>query len=85
VAFLTGKQLSVELMVTVATLKSFIAWIWTWVINDWITSDGMLTVFMVIATVNMAVFLCTFPLYFGGKRIRIWLQEADLIGKAGLE
>jgi hypothetical protein len=78
-------QLSVELMVTVASLKSFIAWIWTWVCNIWIKSDGMLTVFMVVATVNVVVFISTFGLYFWGKRIRRWLQEAQLLARAGLD
>ena len=50
-------QLSVELMVTVASLKSLIAWIWTWVINDWLARDGALTVFCVVATVNTVVYL----------------------------
>lgn len=81
---LTITQLSVELMVTVASLKSFIAWIWTWVINDWITSDGMLTVFMTVAAVNVAVYFSTFIFYFRGKAIRIWLHDANLLGRAGL-
>jgi hypothetical protein len=39
------KELSIELMVTVASLKSAMAWIWTWVANDWLASDGPLVVF----------------------------------------
>lgn len=42
------KVLSGELMVTISCLKSCIAWIWTWVVNDWIVADGMMTVFMSI-------------------------------------
>jgi hypothetical protein len=64
-------------MVTIASLKSLIAWIWTWVINDWIAKDGMLTVFMVIATVNVAAYLSTILLYFKGKQIRSWLHKKD--------
>jgi hypothetical protein len=71
-------------MVTIAALKSLIAWIWTWVINDWIIRDGMLTVFMVIATVNVVAYFSTFYLYFRGKQIRTWLHHADLLKKAGL-
>ncbi|KAE9962427.1 hypothetical protein BLS_000337 [Venturia inaequalis] len=76
--------LSVELMVTIAALKSLIAWIWTWVINDWVERDGMLTAFMIVATVNVLGYLSTFYLYFRGKQIRTWLHHADLLQKAGL-
>jgi hypothetical protein len=69
-------------MVTIASLKSLIAWIWTWVINDWIDKDGMLTVFMVIATVNVVAYGSTFILYFKGKQLRAWLHEKKFLGKA---
>jgi hypothetical protein len=78
------KQLSVELMVTIAALKSLIAWIWTWVINDWITKDGMLIVFMVVASINVAVYMTTIILYLKGKSIRIWLNEKDFLRRAGV-
>ncbi|QDS67734.1 hypothetical protein FKW77_005937 [Venturia effusa] len=79
------KELSAELMVTIAALKSLIAWIWTWVINDWIERDGLLTVYMTIAAVNVVAYTSTFYLYFRGKQIRIWLHRADLLKKAGLK
>ncbi|KAJ9668701.1 hypothetical protein H2201_001344 [Coniosporium apollinis] len=78
------KELSVELMVTIASLKSVIAWIWTWVINDWVIKDGALTVFMVVATVNVVAYMSTFYFYYKGKAIRIWLHQADLLGRAGV-
>lgn len=71
-------------MVTIASLKSAIAWIWTWVINDWIDRDGALVVFMVIATVNVVAYMSTFLFYFKGKAIRIWIHQADFLGKAKL-
>lgn len=71
-------------MVTIAALKSVVAWIWTWVINDWIDKDGMLVVFMVIASVNVVAYLSTILLYLKGKRIRIWLHQTDLLGKYSL-
>jgi hypothetical protein len=79
------KELSVELMVTVASLKGLIAWIWTWVINDWIIKDGMLTVFMVVASLNVAIYATTFILYFKGKSIRVWLGRKDFLTKAGVK
>lgn len=79
------RELSVELMVTVASLKSLMAWVWTWVINDWIDANGMLTVFMVIASVNVAIHLTTFILYFRGKSIRIWIAETDMLARCGLK
>lgn len=72
-------------MVTVASLKSLMAWVWTWVINDWIDANGMLTVFMVIASVNVAIHLTTFILYFRGKGIRIWIAETDMLARCGLK
>ena len=71
-------------MVTVASLKSLFAWIWTWVINDWIDSDGMLAVFMTIAAINMVLYLSTFILSRYGKRIRVWIAAYDVLGKTGL-
>ncbi|PCD27009.1 hypothetical protein AU210_013427 [Fusarium oxysporum f. sp. radicis-cucumerinum] len=79
------KELSVELMVTIASLKSLMAWIWTWVINDWIVSSSMLTVFMIIAAINVAVHLTTIGLYLRGKNIRIWLFEKDFLRRFKLE
>ncbi|KAK5129290.1 hypothetical protein LTR08_003620 [Meristemomyces frigidus] len=69
------KELSVELMVTVASLKSAVAWIWTWVVNDWLVRDGPLVVFLVVAAVNMAVYASTILFWYRGKAIRIWLHE----------
>lgn len=78
-------KLSVELMVTVASLKSAIAWIWTWVINDWITRDGVLVVFMVIASINVVAYMSTLVLYFRGKAIRVWIHQMDILRRAGLD
>ena len=71
-------------MVSIATLKSLIAWIWTWVINDWLARDGPLVTFCTIAAVNIVAYLTTFILYRKGKAIRVWLQEKDLLGRLGL-
>ena len=71
-------------MITVASIKSLIAWIWTWVINDWIIANGMLTVFMVIAGVNVVVHLTTIALFWKGKAIRFWIREKDMLGQCGL-
>lgn len=81
---LTSTQLSVELMVTVASLKSLIAWIWTWVINDWLAKDGPLVVFCVIGAVNVMVYLTTVALYLKGKDIRLWLYKADFFQRLNL-
>lgn len=72
-------------MVTISCLKSLIAWIWTWVINDWIDSSGMLTVFMVIAAVNVVVYASTVVLYLKGKTVRIWLHGMRLFERLGLD
>ncbi|KAB5545739.1 major facilitator superfamily domain-containing protein [Coniochaeta sp. 2T2.1] len=78
------KELSVELMVAVASIKSSIAWIWTWIINDWIAADGMLMVFMIIAGINVVVHLSTILLFLKGKSIRVWIHERDMLGRCGL-
>ena len=72
-------------MVTIAALKSCIAWIWTWVINDFITSSGALSVFMTVAAINVAIYLLYIPFYFKGKAIRVWIHEANFFRAAGLE
>lgn len=71
-------------MVTVAAVKSLVAWIWTWVITEWITSQGVLIVFMSIASINVAVYLTTFPMSWYGKPVRKWIVSADMMGRAGL-
>lgn len=78
------KELSVELMVTIASLKSAVAWIWTWVINDFLDRDGPLIVLMVVACVNMVVYASTIIFYFKGKAIRVWLHEKDYLRACGL-
>ena len=81
---LTTTQLSVEIMVTIASLKSLIAWIWTWVVNDYITSSGVLSVFMTVASINVAIYLVSILFYFRGKHIRLWLHEKNLFRTTGL-
>ncbi|KAJ5774896.1 Major facilitator superfamily domain general substrate transporter [Penicillium paradoxum] len=78
------KELSVEIMVTIAALKSCIAWIWTWVINDYITSDGVLSVFMTVAAINVVVYLFCIPFYIKGKDMRIWLHRKDFLRALGI-
>jgi hypothetical protein len=86
--FLEGRlmQLSSELMVTVSALRSSIAWIFIWIINEWIIADGMLVVFLTVGAIHMVVLASTIPMYYYGKRVRKWLYyEARLFEKAGLD
>jgi hypothetical protein len=39
------KELSGELMITVSAVKSALAWAFSWFINDWIISNGMMNVY----------------------------------------
>lgn len=71
-------------MVTIAALKSCIAWIWTWVINDYMTSSGVLSVFMTVAAINVVVYLVYILFYLKGKDIRIWLHRKDFLRAAGI-
>jgi hypothetical protein len=71
-------------MVTISCLKSLIAWIWTWVINDWIDADGMAVAFMVVASINVIVYMSTIVFYIRGKTFRLWIQRANLLNRAGL-
>lgn len=68
-------------MVTISSLKSLVAWIWIWCVNDWVSANGFLTVFMVIATLNVLVFGTTFIFYFYGKSIRIWIHKSNFMGQ----
>lgn len=71
-------------MVTISCLKSLIAWIWTWVINDWITKDGVTVAFMTIAAVNTGAYLTTIVFYLKGKSFRIWIHEKNLFERFGV-
>lgn len=71
-------------MVTVASLKSLIAWIWTWVINDWLVRNGPLVVFVVVGAINFVVYLTTIGLYLKGKQVRQWIHRADMFSRVGL-
>lgn len=72
-------------MVTISCLKSLIAWIWTWVVNDWLVADGIIVVFMTVAAINVAVYLTTIIFYFKGKSFRIWTYNKNFLGRAGLD
>jgi hypothetical protein len=72
-------EFSVELMVTIASMKSLIFWIWIRVVNDWLARDGPLVLFMTVASVNVAVYLTTFYFYFRGKDARVWLHEKNFL------
>ncbi|OQV03399.1 hypothetical protein CLAIMM_08448 [Cladophialophora immunda] len=78
------KELSVELMVTIASLKSAVAWTWTWVVNDFLVRNGPLVVLLVVMAVNLAVYASAFILYRYGKGIRIWLHHKNLLRACGL-
>jgi hypothetical protein len=78
-------QLSGELMVTISCLKSLIAWIWTWVVNDWLVRDGIMIVFMTVAAVNVAMYLTTILFYIRGKSFRVWIHKSNLLRRTGLE
>lgn len=70
---------------TIAALKSAIAWIWTWVINDFVTASGALSVFMTVAAINVAIYLVYIPFYYRGKQIRMWIHNANFFEATGLQ
>lgn len=72
-------------MVTIAALKSAIAWIWTWVINDFVTASGALSVFMTVAAINVAIYLIYIPFYYRGKQVRMWIHRANFFEATGLQ
>ncbi|KAH6695333.1 major facilitator superfamily domain-containing protein [Plectosphaerella plurivora] len=78
------KELSGELMITVSVIKSLIAWAWSWFINDWIALNGMMTVYFIIAGINVIVYGSTLIFYLKGKEFRIGIQKRDLFGRTGL-
>ncbi|OKL60813.1 hypothetical protein UA08_03913 [Talaromyces atroroseus] len=73
------KEFSAEIMVTISCLKSGVAWIWTWCINNWVSSSGLLQVFMILASINMGVYMLAFVFHIYGKKIRIWLHKKDFL------
>ncbi|KAJ5183081.1 hypothetical protein N7492_000697 [Penicillium capsulatum] len=77
------QELSVEIMVTIAALKSCIAWIWTWVINDFVTARGVTAAFMTVAAINVTIYLFCVPFYYQGKRVRWFLHRQKLFRTLG--
>lgn len=73
------KELSAEIMVTISCLKSAIAWIWTWCINDWTLFSGVLPVFMILMAINFLIYGLAGVFYIYGKRTRLWLHNVDLL------
>lgn len=73
------KEFSAEIMVTISCLKSGAAWIWTWCINNWVSSAGLLTVFMTLAAINVGIYMLAFIFHLYGKKIRIYLQKKDFL------
>lgn len=70
-------------MVTVAVVKSAVAWIWTWFISDWLAADSAFIVFMVIGAVNVCLYALTVPLARYGKNIQNWTSDVDMTGRSG--
>lgn len=73
------KELSVELMVTVATLKSIMAWQWSWYISNWLIRDGPVVVFMSLFGIHLAVYLVGIVFWLKGKQIRTWIHQKDFL------
>ncbi|KAL3470313.1 major facilitator superfamily domain-containing protein [Aspergillus californicus] len=73
-------ELSAEIMVTISCLKSAVAWVWTWCINDWVDANGLLVVFLAIGAVNVVVYASVFIFHIWGKAIRIWIHEKQFLG-----
>ncbi|KAJ6115253.1 hypothetical protein N7486_001031 [Penicillium sp. IBT 16267x] len=70
-----------QVSVNIALIKSLVAWVWTWCINDRVVANGLLTVFMVIATVNVLLYGTTLIFHFYGKSIRIWIHKNNFMGQ----
>lgn len=79
------RELSTELMVTVACIKSAIAYIFTWVSNDWMAKSGALEMYGILSAVTAALCLTTIPLYIYGKRIRQYLHDKAWMSKLKLD
>ena len=54
-------------------------------LNDWLVRDGMLVVFMMVAAINVALYLTTILFYIHGKSFRTWIYRNKLLLKAGLD
>ena len=79
------KALSAELMVTVAGLKSAIAYIFTWVVNDWIMKSGIQNVFITLSFTNFVILLTAISMWTYGKRVQVWIYRNHFFRKLHLE
>jgi hypothetical protein len=68
------KEQAGEVLVTISAVRSILAWIWTWFVNDWVASAGLLTVFMTIAAMNTAVYFTTLIFWYKGREVRLWIH-----------
>ncbi|KAK9447027.1 major facilitator superfamily domain-containing protein [Limtongia smithiae] len=75
------RELSAELMVTISCLKSLVAWTWTWCGNDWLTSGGLIQMYMVITAINAVVYSGYLIFMYKGKTIRLWIRDRDFLTK----
>ena len=71
------KEQAGEVLVSISAVRSILAWIWTWFVSDWVASTGLLTVFMSIAAMNMAVYFTTLIFWYKGRGIRLWIHTTS--------
>ncbi|KAI1085025.1 MFS general substrate transporter [Whalleya microplaca] len=68
------KELSEEAFVAV-NARNFLTFAFTYFVNDWIQSAGILAVFSILGAIFVGVNLLTIPLWIFGKRIRGYIAR----------
>ncbi|KAH8116719.1 MFS general substrate transporter [Phellopilus nigrolimitatus] len=66
-----------EAFASMGIFRSFFTFGITYVITDWISSQGVLRTFCTIGGINIGVCLMTIPMYIYGKRARSWVYRTS--------
>ncbi|KAH8116746.1 MFS general substrate transporter, partial [Phellopilus nigrolimitatus] len=62
-------------------IRGFFTFGVTYIITDWIQSQGVLRTFSTIGGINMGICLITIPMYIYGKRARSWVHRTSWMPK----
>lgn len=74
------RQYAGEALVTLHFSKNVLhGLVFSFFVTEWITDDGPKTVYISIGVIQMIVLVFTIPLYFYGKKARMWTVRRNFM------
>ncbi|KAG6003961.1 hypothetical protein E4U21_001541 [Claviceps maximensis] len=73
------RDLTIEGFTLMIIFKNIFSCVLTFYAYDWVISGGFQRVFMIVASIQMAICVLTIPLWIFGKRIRAFYARNDLL------